>query len=75
MWVQGYDIKYYKGLGTSTRAEAKQYFREPKMAHYRWTGGESDDVLSLAFDKTRADDRKRWLMGYDRNIFSTVAWQ
>jgi len=26
-----------------------------------------EDAITLAFDKTRADDRKKWLMAYDRN--------
>ena len=29
-----YSIKYYKGLGTSTAQEAKQYFRELKVNDY-----------------------------------------
>lgn len=62
----GHDIKYYKGLGTSTSAEAKQYFRDLKMANYRWTGEVSRDAIDLAFNKVRANDRKRWLMAYDK---------
>lgn len=63
---KGYDIKYYKGLGTSTRAEAKQYFKDLKTSEYFWTGKDSDDAIGLAFDKSRADDRKNWLMTYDK---------
>ena len=28
---------------------------------------DDDDAIRLAFDKTRADDRKKWLMNYDKN--------
>ncbi len=124
-----YKVKYYKGLGTSTAAEAKEYFIdiEEKLLNYLWenmdvdvkakfsdsdkqsgnnkskaknssiakkTDPESDgsdgsddeseheddealdvfmpkhdddDAIRLAFDKSRADDRKKWLMAYDKN--------
>ncbi len=132
--ASGYKIKYYKGLGTSTAAEAKEYFIdiEEKLLNYLWenmdvdvkakfsdsdkTQGNSknknkskstpvaknsepesesdnesdgsdnesdsedeealdvfipkhddDDAIRLAFDKSRADDRKKWLMAYDKN--------
>jgi DNA topoisomerase-2 len=58
-------IKYYKGLGTSGSAEAKQYFQEMKLVNYEWTD-RSEAALDLAFNKKRADDRKEWLKAYDR---------
>ena len=149
---KGYKTKYYKGLGTSTSEEAKDYFVdiEDKLISYFWQNvqkelednqnddkenndedgieenndednnkennddgeenndeddgeenndeddGEEnnnkeksnkvinhknhvinhknqvikqpdEDAITLAFDKTRADDRKKWLMAYDRN--------
>jgi len=120
----GYKVKYYKGLGTSTSLEAKDYFIdiETKLINYFWeniekevkakfsdsdksssaknkkskkvekvTDPESDndsdadnsddevnpdifmpihdddDAIRLAFAKERADDRKKWLMAYDKN--------
>jgi DNA topoisomerase-2 len=107
-------IKYYKGLGTSNRDEAKEYFNdlENKLIKYTWANksmyieekptdiDESDneslasskksqkktskkskttsvddinkenicyDAITLAFEKKRADDRKDWLMKYDKN--------
>jgi DNA topoisomerase-2 len=117
-----YKVKYYKGLGTSTAQEAKEYFIdiEDKLLNYLWEnidvdvkakfsdsdkqpvtkGGkkpkgkkqiveesdsdsgsdcdedaidvfipkhDDDDAIRLAFDKSRADDRKKWLMAYDKN--------
>lgn len=64
---RGWKIKYYKGLGTSTSEEAKDYFRHMKTLQYKYTGKESDESLDLAFNKKRADDRKSWLMKYDRS--------
>ncbi len=67
-------IKYYKGLGTSTSTEAKEYFVDidDKLIKYIWEKEETDDnSLTLAFQKNRADDRKEWLMNYDRNEILT----
>jgi len=112
-------IKYYKGLGTSTKDEAKEYFEdiEQKLINYTYTNesGECDNIkipdetltetatatrtatvvdneeseddtfdiskitnitakykdetteaVTLAFEKDRSNDRKIWLMKYDR---------
>lgn len=63
----GWTYKYYKGLGTSTAEEAKEYFRKLQIAAYDYTGAASDESIDLAFNKKRADDRKVWLMKFDRN--------
>ena len=110
--LKGWAIKYYKGLGTSSSKEAKEYFNdlESKLVKYTWesTGNytdeytdstssndsnksktaskrkrkkknnleatidvDSDDETSesirLAFEKKRSDDRKTWLLNYDKN--------
>ncbi len=59
-------IKYYKGLGTSTDEEAKDYFKNMKKITYKHTE-QSDEYINLAFNKKRADDRKKWLSNYDKN--------
>ena len=60
----GWTIKYYKGLGTSTKEEARQWFERLAEIYYDWDD-EADNSLSLAFHKKRSDDRKTWLAGYD----------
>jgi DNA topoisomerase-2 len=60
----GWKVKYYKGLGTSTRDEAKDYFSKVNAVKFDYTA-ESDPAIDLAFNKQRADDRKEWLKGYD----------
>ena len=60
-------IKYYKGLGTSTPEEAKDYFRNMMITNYVYNGKTSDDSIDLAFNKKRADDRKKWLMKYNKD--------
>jgi len=64
---KGFNIKYYKGLGTSTAKEAKEYFNainSHKMA-YRHDSMEDDRAIDLAFNKKRADDRKAWINTYE----------
>ena len=65
--LRGWKIKYYKGLGTSKESEAKEYFSNLKITTYHYNTKTSDESLDLAFNKKRADDRKEWLMKYDRN--------
>jgi len=80
--AKGYKTKYYKGLGTSTSDEAKDYFVdiEDKLINYFWQEiiqelheeeevllNPDDNAITLAFEKHRADDRKKWLMLYDKN--------
>jgi DNA topoisomerase-2 len=64
--ARGWDIKYYKGLGTSTNAEAKEYFKNMQMVTYGCDDPMCKDSLDLAFNKKRADDRKAWLRKYEK---------
>jgi DNA topoisomerase-2 len=63
---KGWAIKYYKGLGTSTAADAKKYFSNmPKHVRPFAPCKEEDRIqLDLAFSKKKADERKEWLSGY-----------
>jgi DNA topoisomerase II len=65
--AKGWKVKYYKGLGTSTRDEAKDYFAKPQAVSFEFADG-SDEAIDLAFNKQRADDRKVWLQGYDKTV-------
>lgn len=62
--MRGTTMKYYKGLGTSTAQEAREWFKDLFDMKYEWDG-ESDNAICLAFSKKRADDRKEWLKTYD----------
>ena len=59
-------IKYYKGLGTSDDNEAKEYFKNMKKVTYMYDDN-ADEVIDLAFNKKRADDRKLWLQNYNKD--------
>ena len=55
-------IKYYKGLGTSTSAEAKEYFKQIEKLTVSFNSDpKMNESMSLAFSKAQADDRKGWL--------------
>jgi len=63
----GWKVKYYKGLGTSTRDEAKEYFKSLNVVQYAYSDKKSDESIDLAFNKAKADDRKDWLKTYSRS--------
>ena len=97
---KGWNVKYYKGLGTSDDKEIKECFTNlnDKIIEYFWeTKKEPDqkaatelldeesemvqnvytpkkkdvceEAISLAFEKTRADDRKMWVNTYNPKIY------
>ena len=58
----GSAVKYYKGLGTSTSAEAKEYFKQiDKLTVGFGIDPHLTESMTLAFSKAQADDRKEWL--------------
>ena len=63
---RGWNIKYFKGLGTSTSSEFKEYFANKKIVDFVYTGNTSDDMIDKIFNKKRSDDRKQWLENYDK---------
>ncbi|XP_018321367.1 DNA topoisomerase 2 [Agrilus planipennis] len=61
-----YNIKYYKGLGTSSSLEAKEYFSNMARhrIRFRYTGQQDDDHIVLAFSKKHIEHRKEWLTNF-----------
>ena len=66
---KGWKIKYYKGLGTSTGKEFREYFEKKKIVGFEHSGKTSNDSIDMVFNKKRADDRKEWLEKYDRKSY------
>jgi len=64
----GWTVKYFKGLGTSTSAEFKEYFVHKKIVDFV-NGVKSNDTIDMVFNKKRPDDRKVWLEKYDKAAF------
>lgn len=59
----GWRIKYYKGLGTSTSTEAREYFKKIQDLTVKFdVDTMTDESIVLAFDKKKADARKTWLL-------------
>eukprot|EP00943_MAST-04B_sp_MAST-4B-sp1_P009208 g9208.t1 len=66
-----YNVKYYKGLGTSTADEARTYFSnlDKHLVPFCYVDdGEADfERLDMAFRGHRAADRRDWLLGHLEN--------
>lgn len=67
--IKGWKIKYYKGLGTSTSKEFKEYFQHKKIVNFVNNDAECNNAIDMVFNKTRANDRKKWLENYDRELY------
>ncbi len=61
-----WNIKYFKGLGTSTPKEFKEYFANKKVVDFVYDPNTSDDIIDKVFNKKRADERKTWLENYNK---------
>ena len=68
---KGWTIKYYKGLGTSTAVEAKNYFSDlPKhKLTFTYEGRLDDEAIDMAFSRAKADARKDWLGAFVPGTF------
>ncbi|KAM8728948.1 DNA topoisomerase 2-alpha isoform 1-T1 [Acanthopagrus schlegelii] len=64
--TKSWKIKYYKGLGTSTSQEAKEYFSDMQRHRipFKYAGPEDDEAITLAFSKKKVDERKEWLTNF-----------
>jgi DNA topoisomerase-2 len=64
-----YKIKYYKGLGTSTSQESKEYFTNLENNIVQIIDKNNEESIKLAFAKDKINDRKQWLINYNpKNI-------
>lgn len=68
-WKKGWKLKYYKGLGTSTSKEAKEYFTDMKRHRikFKYQGTVDDDNITMAFAKKCVEKRKDWLNAWMEN--------
>ena len=69
---KGWTIKYFKGLGTSTAKEFKEYFTNKRIVTFKHSGAACTDAVDKAFNKKRADDRKDWLRQYDQDTILDI---
>ncbi len=69
--VKNWKIKYYKGLGTSTNKEAKEYF-ENLQSHkidFVFENEEDTKAMELSFSKKKVNERKDWLANYNPDSY------
>ncbi|XP_053728166.1 DNA topoisomerase 2-alpha isoform X2 [Synchiropus splendidus] len=66
---RSWKVKYYKGLGTSTAQEAKEYFSDMERHRipFKYTGPQDDEAITLAFSKKKIEERKEWLTNFMNN--------
>eukprot|EP00477_Mikrocytos_mackini_P000725 GAHX01000776.1.p1 GENE.GAHX01000776.1~~GAHX01000776.1.p1 ORF type:complete len:1373 (+),score=302.50 GAHX01000776.1:42-4160(+) len=65
-------FKYYKGLGTSSTKEGKEYFRnlDLNLKPFKRVDMEDENKIKLAFEKSQVNERKSWILEkYRPNLF------
>lgn len=78
--VKSYNVKYFKGLGTSKKEDAQDLFKrlDTLGVDYYYKDSKCDDAILLAFQKDKnvkdqdiscTDIRKKWLSNYDKNSY------
>lgn len=67
----GWTIKYYKGLGTSSASEAREYCSalDVHQLNFTYTGPSCDQSIELAFGKSKVEARKDWLAEYKQGTY------
>ncbi|XP_076851109.1 DNA topoisomerase 2-alpha [Brachyhypopomus gauderio] len=67
--IKSWKVKYYKGLGTSTAKEAKEYFSDMTRHRipFKYSGPADDEAITLAFSKKKVEERKEWLTNFMSN--------
>ena len=68
---RGWTIKYYKGLGTSTKEDAKKYFSAIDIHRKSFSAVDDSerDLIDMAFNKKKTDNRKEWLRNFQPGTF------
>ena len=67
----GFRIKWIKGLGTIEPKESKLFFKELDKHLIKFSSTniqEERNIIDLAFNEKRVEDRKNWLLQYKPNI-------
>ncbi|CAN8306356.1 unnamed protein product [Cochlearia groenlandica] len=65
--ASGWTIKYYKGLGTSTSKEGRDYFSNLDLhkKDFVWEDEQDGEAIELAFSKKKIEARKNWLSNFE----------
>jgi len=67
--TSSWKIKYYKGLGTSTSSEAKEYFVgiEDKLINYMWLEESDEESENKKLPYNKKSDEDAILLAFDKN--------
>lgn len=67
-------VKYFKGLGSSTSADAKEIFNDihNKLLTYITDSKSKEDAIVKLFDKNLANERKELLKEYHEELYPNV---
>lgn len=68
--LEGWSIKYYKGLGTILPVEIKEMFRNinKHLIKFNYVEDRDNDKIDMVFNKDRVPDRKEWMKSYSGEI-------
>jgi DNA topoisomerase-2 len=66
--MKKWTFKYYKGLGTSSRDEFREYIRNLKLVAFTQTES-CRDLIQMVFQKSRVAERKKWMGDYDKTKY------
>ena len=67
--TEEWKIKYYKGLGTSSRKEALEYFSDLPKHRIPFEIMQNGSLIEMCFSKERISDRKEWIANYKQGTF------
>ncbi|EAN80107.1 DNA topoisomerase II, putative [Trypanosoma brucei brucei TREU927] len=67
--IKNYELRYYKGLGTSGAKEGREYFEniDRHRLNFVYEDRKDDDDIVMAFAKDKVDERKRWITEFKAN--------
>nr|ABI96917.1 topoisomerase [Trypanosoma congolense]CCC95722.1 unnamed protein product [Trypanosoma congolense IL3000] len=67
--IKNYELRYYKGLGTSGAKEGREYFEniDRHRLNFVYEDKKDDDDIIMAFAKDKVDERKRWITDFKAN--------
>ena len=65
--LDGFNIKYFKGLGTIQKSEMQEMFKNIKqhLIPFIFNPEIDNDKIDLLFNKKRANERKDWMLKYN----------
>ncbi|KAF3917390.1 hypothetical protein ABW21_db0204435 [Orbilia brochopaga] len=68
---KGWQTKYYKGLGTSSSTEAKEYFSDldRHLKEFHSMKLEERGLIDMVFSKKKVEERKEWLRQYRPGVY------